>query len=155
MGALNNLKRRVIALFFIILMIISIYKIYPKKGSFNDLVLNKYSDTKFAHLSICNDDFKDCKDINKINEFLKYLKTIQLREYRGKIPYVKNDYYYIGIYAKNSDNYLTIKLQGKDFIEVCIVTDKYKYIRKKYKIMNSGLNMKYIEDFYNKYCNYD
>jgi len=141
--------KKITALLAGILIIISIYKVYPKSGSFNDLILNKYSRTKFIHLYIYKElPFKDCRDINRINEFLKYLKTIQLREYRGKIPYEKNDYYYIGIYSNNSD-ILTIESRCKDFIEVCIVTDKYKYVSRKYKIMNSSLNIKYIEDFFN------
>lgn len=130
-------------------MIVSEYKIYPKSGSFNDLILKKYSQTQFLNLDINKKNVhKVYNDPNKISEFLSYLKKVQLTEYRGKILYGDNDIYLIGIYS-NSKDFIGITMTNENFIEIDMRTDKGKSISKKYKIDNNSLDMKYIEAFFN------
>lgn len=148
------MKKKFITLFtfiFIALIILLIYKLYPKNGSFNDLVLSKYPNTQFEDLIIGKKGgSKICTDVNKINEFLAYLKKVQISEYRGKIPYGTGDIYLIGIYS-NSNKFLGITIQNKNFIQIDINTDGHNYVSKKYKIKNNSLDIEYIKNFFNDF----
>ena len=144
------MKKIIFSSLFAVLIIFSIYKVYHKSGSFNDLVLRKYTGTQFTSLDIHRkNSHKVYMDTNTIKKFLAYLKKAQLTEYKGEIPYKGDDIYLIGIYS-DSDNFLDIAIKDKNYIEIDMETDEGKIISRKYKIKNNSLNLKYIEDFYNE-----
>ncbi|MFT5875637.1 MAG: hypothetical protein ACI8WT_004631, partial [Clostridium sp.] len=133
------MKKKLFIILFAILLIFTICKLYPKSGSFNDLVLSKYSQTQFTSCDIYKiNTHKICMDIDKINEFLAFLKKVELIEYKGKIPYESNNSYSIGLYG-NSSNLLGINIQNKNFIDIYIRTESIS-ISKKYKIINNSLD---------------
>ena len=109
---------RIIISLLIIALLIS--KNYKEKGTFEELVLDKYLDVavekEFDILRINKDlnrgesIYKKIDDINKINELLSKFNEYNLIEYNGRIPQGKryDDYYNIRFENSNSMEYIRI-----------------------------------------------
>ncbi|MCY6485387.1 hypothetical protein OW763_13705 [Clostridium aestuarii] len=136
--------KKVLIIILVIVTIIVVYNEYPRSGSFNELILSKYSGEQFNEIEITKGDTrKICKDIDKIDEFLEHLGQFQLVEYKKTVPCEMDDIYWISIYGNN--NIIGTTIENRKFI--------YIYARDarksgNYKIINDSLNIKYIEDFY-------
>lgn len=129
------------------LILLLVYNEYAKKGSFNDLVLSKYSKKQFEEVRVMRgSSHKIIKNADKINDLVSYLNDLQLVEYRGKIPSSNDGAYYISMF--DNDNLLGVTIENKNYIYVYVSSEKNEFL-KKYKIINDSLDMRYIEDFYN------
>ncbi|MCY6355380.1 hypothetical protein [Clostridium sp. ZS2-4] len=138
--------KKIFITIIIIVTIIVVYNEYPRSGSFNDLILSKYPEKQFNEIEIAKEcNHKICNDIDKINEFLGYLDKLQLIEYKWSIPREEDDSYWISIYNKGN-GLIGVIIENKNFISIHVTGD---HRIRKYKIINTSLNMKYIEEFYN------
>ncbi|MCY6372195.1 hypothetical protein [Clostridium ganghwense] len=139
------MKKFFIAIFAIVTIIV-VYNEYPRSGSFNELILSKYPEKQFTEIEITKElNHKICNDIHKINEFLGYLDKLQLIEYKRSVPREVDDIYWISIYD-NENGLIGITIENRNFIHIH-VSDRQR--SRNYKIINTSLDMKYIEDFYN------
>ncbi|WP_125153510.1 hypothetical protein [Clostridium rectalis] len=132
-----------------VLLIIIIYNYYPKSGSFNKLILNKYFNNEIQDIEICKGtNRKVVKSEDKINELMSYFKSLKLLEYKFRIPYRNVDAFKLSIQERDG-TLIRVTIQNKNYITILVI-DEYKQKSKKYKIIEGSINKDYIEKFYNE-----
>ena len=165
----KGLHIRIVISLLIIAVLIS--KNYKGKGTFEELVLDKYLDVavekKFDTLRIekrlntGESIIKRTDDINKINESLSKFNEYKLVEYQGRMP--KNEMYDYNISFEgysleqieimtNGDKYLwvfTRTLVTNEDKKTKTTTVKTKETLKRYEITNTSIDMDYLDDLFN------
>lgn len=139
--------KKIFIVIIIALLFVGIaYYFIPKTGSFNDLIISRFSDKNFTDIYVVNNEVNnECRvDIknDKINEFITYVSKLKLTQYRGQIPKSNLDYW-IYINSRNS-NMLRINMTNKNYITIKTSIDN-KTKEETYLIKNGGFDLKYID----------
>lgn len=159
------MKKIILFLVFLLLITFIFISSYKERGTFQELVLDKYKSQNFDIICIEDDELvkHSTKDISKINNFLSKLKEYELieSEYRGKW---NDDLQIDSIYLHNyeSQETLDIELLDKRYmvirvktisiindIDKKITTYKDEYKSQVYKITNKSIDFNYLEQFFN------
>lgn len=151
-----------------IFIIFKLYKVY----SFEEIILSEYKNKNFNRLKIekelDNDkrELRRCNDINKINDLLSYLKNLELSNRPSTSKNELEHEYFIRLYNDETHENLYIFVDNKNSLGISRVltvieeTESFKSLdtkmdHKEYTIVNSNLNMDYIEELYNSCVPYE
>lgn len=134
-----NYKKYILSTLIIAILIYGIYRILPTKGTFNNLILSKYSNVKFESfelgaaggIHICTNN------INKINKIMTYFKDLQLVE--CKFNHLSYTTIWYASFNAN-DNLLFIWIKDNKFIQVNIQNSTVTY-----KATNHNIDINYIK----------
>ncbi|WP_142413857.1 hypothetical protein [Hathewaya massiliensis] len=146
-----NKRKSIVIIIVISLILILAYFLYPKTGSFDDLILSKYTKDNFTNImfqSSSHNEDRTIKDKKKINEFLTYMSQLNLKEYKKDIPEENKETYYINIYGKDN-NGMSIAVNHKNYISIYESFNNKRTKIKTYKITNKDIDMEYIKKVLN------
>lgn len=137
---------------------------YREKGTFKELILEKYVAKEFDKIVIHDKDAvgKADKNIDKINQFMSNFNEYNLSK-RNKYDENKDvPHYIISLYNHDTGKYMQIMPLDKDIMQVTmntllIIEDKenkitnYKHSKTRgiYKITNKCIDFDYLSDLYN------
>ncbi len=143
-----KISKKILGIVLVVLVIIfGAYSLYPRSGSFNDLILTKYSKVEFKKVILTSTKHgsfsASSNNIDKINKVLPYLGELKLIEYKSKKDehYTYNEYYDIGLYDHNN-NVLGISVYNENLIQVYIGMDSRTKI---YRITDNKVDIEHIK----------
>lgn len=143
-----------------ILILGVIWYVVPRSGTFDSLILNRFSNKDIVSISINDskskkDDYVSIDNKDKINEFVNDLNKLQLVQYRGQVPNDGLDYSIeltcVGTSYDNAiiSNYLRITMVNKHYITIKTSVDS-KMKEGTYLVDKGGFNLKYIDELLEK-----
>lgn len=137
--------------FFIVIAVLILcvvgYVNYPKRGTFNNLVIKKYSDKKIRNVTILRSNEPEnlfFDDVNKINNFLDYMSSFSLVEnkhYLEKTSKVNYNKHYTFLISYVDSSMLGIEVWNNEYIEVYLKILGKQTRLEKYKITDDSFDI--------------
>ncbi|QIB27719.1 hypothetical protein [Caloranaerobacter azorensis] len=168
------MKRNITVLVVILIILTTVVLIsnHKERGTFEELVLNKYLNKAqakefntikievFSHNQ--NDTSRRSKDVDKIDKFLSKFNKLKLIEYNKELPKVDTDHYFISLMNDNTYECIHIFIESDRHIRVItstlittenkrnkIIETKYVKTHKIYKIINGDIDYSFLNDLCN------
>lgn len=142
---MKNYKKWIFVSLALLIVGFVLYNELPKRGTFNSLILQKYSSTKFMRVMADYGSIHvSSKNTEPLGKLLSYLKDFKLVE--DKHPnYISKEQYYIRTYAEDG-NSLILVIENKNHIYIQTYLKDEEQKNRSYKIIGNGIDMNYVSD---------
>lgn len=131
---------------FLSIIFIFLYSLYPKKGSFDDLVLKSIEKEYITRVIVADEDKQiRIDETEMIGEVISKLSELNIREYKKDVSHeLKNSYVILLKNKETHNDYLGIYLYDTGYVEVFILDKPNNSKNRIYKII-AGLDIEYVK----------